>query len=84
MTRLQHPDWCPRDHRCGLGEHRSDDIVVSLPGHGRAVLTRLRDGNGREYAEIRLRVALVPSEPTARRQLRTLLGDLRNVLHRAA
>lgn len=79
-----HTDWCAADHRCNLAEHRSDEIVVELPGHGRAVLTRVRDSRGREYGEIRARIALDPDEYTARVQLRTALTDLRGLLSRSA
>ncbi|MEN3614449.1 hypothetical protein AAH979_33530 [Plantactinospora sp. ZYX-F-223] len=81
---LPHTDWCARDHRCNLGEHRSAPILVDLPEHGRAVLTRVRTDNGREHAEIRVRVALAATEPAARRQLASLLTDLRQAVTRAA
>ncbi len=58
--------------------------MVDLPGHGRAVLTRVAAADGRQHAEIRLRVALAPAEPAARRQLAGLLADLRHVVTRAA
>lgn len=80
---LPHTDWCAKDHRCNLAEHRSPDIVIDLPGHGRAVLTRVR-AQGREHAEVRIRVALAGAEPAARRQLRSVLDDLRALLVRAA
>ncbi|MFE7869210.1 hypothetical protein ACFUYE_02535 [Micromonospora humida] len=84
MTRgTGHTGWCARGHRCNLGEHRSEEIVIDLPGHARAVLVRVRTVAGREHAEIRLRVALAPAEPAARRQLAGLLGDLRHVVTRA-
>jgi hypothetical protein len=83
-TGQRHTDWCAADHRCNLAEHRSHDIVVDLPGYGRAVLTRVADDNGREYGEIRARIALDPDEYTARVQLRTALTDLRGLLSRAA
>ncbi|WP_409073521.1 hypothetical protein [Micromonospora chalcea] len=79
-----HTDWCGRDHRCGLGEHRSPEIVVDIPGHARAVLVRVRTAAGREHAEVRVRVALAPTELAARRQLVGLLGDLRQAVTRAA
>ncbi|MBL6277855.1 hypothetical protein JMF97_17000 [Micromonospora fiedleri] len=79
-----HTDWCGRDHRCGLGEHRSDEIVVDIAGRARAVLVRVRTAAGRDHAEIRVRVALAPAELAARRQLVGLLGDLRQVVTRAA
>lgn len=79
-----HTDWCGRDHRCNLGEHRSSEIVVDLHGRARAVLVRVRTTAGREHAEVRVRVALAPSELAARRQLSGLLGDLRRTVTRAA
>ncbi|MEU7170090.1 hypothetical protein ABZ949_01200 [Micromonospora tulbaghiae] len=79
-----HTNWCGRDHRCGLGEHRSDEIVVDIPGHARAVLVRVRTAAGREHAEVRVRVALAAGELAARRQLVGLLGDLRQAVTRAA
>ncbi|MFC6015527.1 hypothetical protein ACFP2T_04865 [Plantactinospora solaniradicis] len=78
-----HTGWCARDHRCNHAEHRSDAIMVDLPGHGRAVLTRVRTADGREHAELRLRVALAPAEPAARRQLRTILTSARDLVNRA-
>ncbi|RZU51912.1 hypothetical protein EV385_3748 [Krasilnikovia cinnamomea] len=83
-NRAAHTGWCAADHRCNLTEHRSDDLLVTIPGHGRAILTRVRDGHGREYGEIRARIALDPDEYTARVQLRTALTDLRALLSRAA
>ncbi|MDG9677757.1 hypothetical protein [Micromonospora sp. DH14] len=79
-----HTDWCGKDHRCNLGEHRSDDIVVDVAGRSRAVLVRVRTAAGREHAEVRVRVALAPTEVAARRQLVGLLGDLREAVTRAA
>ncbi|MEV6695084.1 hypothetical protein AB0M35_26780 [Micromonospora sp. NPDC051196] len=79
-----HTDWCRRDHRCNLNEHRSPEIVVDIPGRARAVLVRVRTAAGRDHAEIRVRVALAPAELAARRQLVGLLGDLRQAVTRAA
>ncbi|PZF98411.1 hypothetical protein [Micromonospora deserti] len=79
-----HTEWCGKDHRCGLGEHRSDEIIVDVAGRSRAVLVRVRTAAGREHAEVRVRVALAPSELAARRQLVGLLGDLRHAVTRAA
>ncbi|MDG4835240.1 hypothetical protein O7631_01755 [Micromonospora sp. WMMD967] len=83
-TRDGHTEWCGKDHRCGLGEHRSEEIVVDVAGRSRAVLVRVRTATGREHAEVRVRVALAPSEVAARRQLVGLLGDLRHAVTRAA
>ncbi len=80
----RHTAWCAADHRCNLTEHRSDEIVIELPGYGRAVLTRVRDARGREYGELRARIALDADEYAARVQLRTALTDLRALLSRAA
>ncbi|GAB7041938.1 MULTISPECIES: hypothetical protein [Catenuloplanes] len=79
-----HTAWCAGNHRCGMGEHRSEDIVVSLPHRGRAVVWRTRTENGREYAEVRLWVALAPGEKPARRQLLAMLSGLRVLLGRVA
>ncbi|MEU8420415.1 hypothetical protein AB0C15_06025 [Micromonospora sp. NPDC048835] len=86
MTRRRdgHTEWCGKDHRCNLGEHRSDDIVVDVAGRSRAVLVRVRTAAGREHAEVRVRVALAPGEVAARRQLLGLLDDLRETVTRAA
>ncbi|AEB47845.1 hypothetical protein [Micromonospora maris] len=81
--RTGHTDWCGRDHRCNLGEHRSPEIVVDA-GRARAVLVRVRTAAGRDHAEIRIRVALSPTEVAARRQLVGLLDDLRQAVTRAA
>lgn len=80
VGRAGHTTWCARNHQCGLGEHRADPITIDVSGHGRAVLTRVRTDDGREYAEVRIRVALVPVESTARRQLLTLLTGLRDLI----
>ncbi|MEH0821840.1 MULTISPECIES: hypothetical protein [unclassified Micromonospora] len=80
----QHTGWCAQDHRCNLAEHRSAEIMVDLPGHARAVLVRVRANDGREHAEIRVRVALADVDPAARRQLGTLLAGLRDLMTRAA
>lgn len=78
----RHTGWCARGHHCAvvLGEHRSDPIVVRVPGAGRGVLTRVRDADGGEYAEVRLRVALPDHEPDARSRLTALLTHLRTLI----
>lgn len=82
-TGTGHTGWCVGGHRCNLGEHRAEDVVIDLPGQGRAVLTRVRVA-GRDHAEIRIRLALDDVDPAARRQMATILGDLRTLITRAA
>lgn len=78
------PDWCAAGHRCGLGEHRSDPHPVDVTGAGRAVVVRVRDWRGREWAEVRVRLELADVEPRARWQLAVLLRSLGETLGRAA
>ena len=83
MARIQrvetpHTDWCTRDHRCGVNEHRSADITADAAG-GRAVITRVR-AEAIDYAEIRIRVPLSRHEATAREQLGTALHLCRDLL----
>jgi hypothetical protein len=73
-----HTAWCARDHRCGLAEHRSEELIADSLG-GRAVITRVRSGDA-EYAEIRARIPLHHTETGARWQLATTLRLLRKVL----
>jgi len=79
----EHTDWCARDHRCNLAEHRSTEMLVDLPGHGRAVITRIRAGNT-EYAEIRARIPLHHTETGARWQVSTALRLIRDLLSAVA
>jgi hypothetical protein len=74
----EHTDWCTRDHRCGVAEHRSTDIMADRLG-GRAVITRVRAGDV-EYAEIRARIPLHRTETGARWQLATTLRLIRELL----
>lgn len=78
----RHPEWCAQGHRCGLGEHRADPLVIAIPGHGRATLTRVQGTDGREHAEVRLTVALADAEPCARVQLLGIAHDLHALLGR--
>jgi len=71
-----HTQWCARDHRCGLKEHRAEPIAFVVPRAGNGQLTRVFAADGREYAEIRLQVPLPSSEPGARALLLALLGRL--------
>ena len=75
-----HPDWCAGGHACGLGEHRSDPIVVSLPGAGRLILIRVRGNGEREHVEIRASVIFDRNELTAKRQLSDILWAARGLL----
>lgn len=78
--RSPHPTWCARGHRCGLGEHRSDPIRVSLPRVGSLVLTRVQATGGRQYAEIRASLRLGEDETQARARLSGLLDDLTHLM----
>lgn len=69
----RHVDWCAEGHRCGLGEHRSPPHIATVPGVGRVVITRVHAASGREYAEVRLTLALSGDEPRARGQLLRLM-----------
>lgn len=73
-----HTDWCARDHRCGINEHRSNSIIADGIG-GRAVIVRVRAG-AVEYAEIRARVPLHGTETGARWQLAAALRLMRELL----
>ena len=73
-----HTAWCASDHRCGIAEHRSPDIVTGHLG-GRAVVTRVRAGDI-EYAEIRARIPLHGTETGARWQVATTLRLIRELL----
>lgn len=75
-TETRHTEWCARGHSCGLDEHRAEPITVTLPALGRGVLTRVAARDGRQYAEIRLRIVLPDREPQARLCLATLLTRL--------
>lgn len=81
MSRVQqtHPSWCAGGHTCGLGEHRAEPIVVELAA-GVIVLTRVRDRDGTEQAEVRMRLRLPGEEPAARLRLVELLAGLRGLL----
>src|SRR3954447_1589974 len=75
-----HTDWCARDHRCNLTEHRGPELIADLPRRGRAVVTRIRDANGREYAEVRARIPLHHTETGARWQVAATLSLMRDLL----
>lgn len=65
MKRDSHPDWCAQDHRCGLGEHRSEPLVIDLGRAGSIVATRvLTTRTGRERLEITHSLRLHPETPT--------------------
>jgi hypothetical protein len=79
----KHPEWCAEGHRCNLGEHRAEPLIIAIPGYGRATLTRVQAADGREHAEVRLTVALADAEPCARVQLLGVATDVRALLGRA-
>ena len=80
MSADRHTDWCARGHRCGLGEHRADPIVLDVPGAGRVVLTRVHTAKGADHAEIRLRIVLPTGESDARARLAALLTHLHTLI----
>jgi hypothetical protein len=77
-----HTSWCAGGHHCAvlLGEHRADPIPIRVPGAGTAVLTRVREATGTEYAEIRMRITLPGTAPRARARLAALLTHLRTLI----
>jgi hypothetical protein len=72
----EHPDWCGKGHRCGLGEHRAQPVSLYAPGRGVLVLTRVRSADGREHVEVRTRIRLAPGERHARAHLARILAEL--------
>jgi hypothetical protein len=83
MARIQrrtteHPDWCTRDHRCGIDTHRSPDVIADATG-GRGVITRVRAGE-RDYAEITIRVRLDRRDPIAVRQVGLTLHLIKRLI----
>ena len=87
MARLQrtetpHTDWCARDHRCGITEHRSPDIFTDATG-GRGVMNRVQAGD-RNYAEITIRVRLDRREAVAARQVSLTLHLINSLIRAVA
>jgi len=58
-------------------------MVVEIESVGRVVMTRVRGRDGRERLELTGSAYLSPSEPVARRQLRSTLTGMVSVLRRA-
>lgn len=55
----QHTDWCAGDHRCGLGEHRSEPITARTDRHsGHVVGTRVQTATGSHWLELSINVPL--------------------------
>lgn len=76
--RTEHTSWCARDHRCGVAEHRSPELIADGIG-GRAVITRVRAGDV-EYVEIRARIPLYHTETGARWQVAATVRLMRELL----
>lgn len=75
MRPYDHPEWCARGHRCGLGEHRAHPVVMQVEGVGKVLLTRVLGANGRERMELTGSAYLNVRGAAARRQVdRTLRG----------
>ena len=84
MTGGGHNEWCARDHRCGLREHRSEPIVISVPHAGGGVLTRVAGRDGRQFAEVRLQIPLPSGDTAARVRLVAVLSAIPVLLGRRA
>jgi len=78
----EHPDWCARGHRCGLGEHRAEPVTLTAGPTGTVVLTRVLAANGRQHVEIRTRITLATGEPHAAAHLAHILIELEALLGR--
>jgi hypothetical protein len=83
MARIQrrttdHPDWCTRDHRCGIDTHRSPDVIADATG-ARGIVTRVRAGD-RDYPEITIRVPLDRRDPIAVRQVGLTLHLIKRLM----
>lgn len=76
-----HTDWCARDHRCGLGHHRAEEIVMRV-GTAHGILTRVQGRDGRQWAEITLSLPISSVSSVARLQLLTSLRCLRATARR--
>jgi hypothetical protein len=78
-----HTDWCARDHRCNLAEHRAPSLTIHLDGGGVGV------GQGHAQRDVGVFVsgggfdAGEDRDPAARRQLAALLADTRTMIGRA-
>jgi hypothetical protein len=72
----KHPEWCAGGHHCGLGEHRGEPLRIDVVGAGSLVVTRVRGGDGHDYAEVRGSLRLTNHEPRARHQLGWLIDGL--------
>lgn len=53
---MKHTDWCAEDHRCNLGEHRSEPLTFPAP-YGALHATRIANPRG-EFLEIRANIRL--------------------------
>ncbi|WP_433299682.1 hypothetical protein ACQP2F_00465 [Actinoplanes sp. CA-030573] len=76
--RTPHTEWCARDHRCGLDEHRGPGLIADAVG-GRAVVTRVRAGDV-DYVEVTARIRLHSTEIGARWQVAATLRLMRELL----
>jgi hypothetical protein len=77
-----HTGWCARDHRCGLGEHRSQPLVVDLGRSGRIIVTRVLSRTGAEWLDVRHSLRLNPAAPS--RCAARLVEDLTTLVRAAA
>lgn len=77
-----HPSWCARGHRCGLGEHRAQPVTLTSARRGTVVLTRVQAATGSQHVEVRIRIALATGENNARAHLALILAALHALLRR--
>lgn len=75
-----HTSWCAQGHHCDLSYHRSDVMLVNTPGAGQVVATRVRNNQGKEWAEVTINLPLHSTETGASWQLRGLLTGLERLL----
>lgn len=52
-----HTGWCAEDHRCGLGEHKSEPLAFPA-SYGSLVATRILTRAGSEVLEVRANIRL--------------------------
>ena len=67
----------------GLGEHRAQPVTLVSERRGVVVLTRVLAADGRQHAEVRIRITLATGEAATRVHLARLIVALQALLKRA-